>query len=188
MNRYRVIGPFFAERLGPDSRTDRPGRRASRATRSRADVHVGVYNGEGYGRAEIDKVQGIDGRVTLRPFDRGQRLGNVTISGFYQVRLVRERSPAQRRASSWAVTSSPMSWPPAQYLSGHRQPVRRRGCQAPRPVVLRRRQAGSHRLGRRGRRGLLRPGRSTTQATRGAATSSAARTGVRWDAGGWVSW
>jgi hypothetical protein len=44
---------------------------------------VGVYNGEGYGRAEADKYKSLDGRVTLRPFDEGAA-ANVTLSGFYQ--------------------------------------------------------------------------------------------------------
>jgi len=83
VNRYRVIGPFFAERLelipGP---TDLGA--SVKATRGRTEVHVGVYNGEGYGRAEIDKYKSVDGRVTLRPFAEDSAVGNVSISGFYQ--------------------------------------------------------------------------------------------------------
>jgi hypothetical protein len=45
---------------------------------------VGVYNGEGYGRAEADKYKSVDGRVTLRPFAKDSAAGNVSISGFYQ--------------------------------------------------------------------------------------------------------
>ena len=55
-----------------------------KATSERTEVHVGVYNGEGDGRAEIDKYKSIDGRVTLRPFSKDGAAGNVSISGFYQ--------------------------------------------------------------------------------------------------------
>jgi hypothetical protein len=83
VNRYRVLGPFFAERL-----TLIPGATdlgaSVRWTGERTQVHVGVYNGEGYGRAELDKYKSIDGRATFRPFSDDSELGKVTISGFYQ--------------------------------------------------------------------------------------------------------
>jgi hypothetical protein len=83
INRYRVIGPFFAERLGLIPGPTDLGV-SVRAETNRVDAHVGVYNGEGQGRAEIDKYKSIDGRVTVRPFDRTSAAGNVTVSGFYQ--------------------------------------------------------------------------------------------------------
>jgi hypothetical protein len=57
---------------------------SAKATGERAEVHVGIYNGEGFGRAEIDKYKSIDGRGTFKPFDADSELGKVTISGFYQ--------------------------------------------------------------------------------------------------------
>ena len=95
LNRYRVLGPFFAERLGLIPGATDLGA-SIRATTGRTDIHLGVYNGEGYGRAEIDKYKSIDGRATFRPFAEESELGTVSISGFYQYRLVRERSSAQR--------------------------------------------------------------------------------------------
>ena len=83
VNRYRVLGPFFAERLGLIPGPTDLGA-SVRATNGRTDVHVGVYNGEGYGRAERDQYKSIDGRATFRPFDADRLRGNVTISGFYQ--------------------------------------------------------------------------------------------------------
>src|SRR5689334_15923328 len=83
VNRYRVIGPFFSERLGlipgpTDLGVSVKGRRG------RLEYHTGIYNGEGYGQAELDKYKAIDGRATFRPFDPDTELGSVTISGFYQ--------------------------------------------------------------------------------------------------------
>ena len=83
VNRYRVIGPFFAERLGLIPGPVDLGM-SVKYTGERTEVHVGIYNGEGLGRAEIDKYKSIDGRATFRPFDKDGELGNVTISGFYQ--------------------------------------------------------------------------------------------------------
>ena len=83
LNRYRVIGPFFAERLGLIPGPVDLGM-SVKATGERTEVHVGVYNGEGFGRAEIDKYKSIDGRATFRPFAEDSELGKVSISGFYQ--------------------------------------------------------------------------------------------------------
>jgi len=82
-NRYRVLGPFFAERLGLIPGATDLGA-SLKATYGHTDVHVGVYNGEGQGRAEIDKYKSIDGRVTFRPFDPKSELGPVHVSAFYQ--------------------------------------------------------------------------------------------------------
>ncbi len=83
VNRYRVLGPFFAERLALIPGATDLGA-SVRVTGERTQVHVGVYNGEGYGRAELDKYKSIDGRATFRPFSDDSELGKVTISGFYQ--------------------------------------------------------------------------------------------------------
>jgi hypothetical protein len=83
VNRYRVLGPFFAERLelipGPSDLGA-----SIKATGARTEVHVGVYNGEGYGRAEADRYKSLDGRATFRPFGEDSALGDVSVSGFYQ--------------------------------------------------------------------------------------------------------
>ena len=83
LNRYRVLGPMFAERLGLIPGATDLGA-SVRTTHGRTEVHVGVYNGEGYGQAEIDKYKSLDGRVTLRPFSEDSEFGKVSLSGFYQ--------------------------------------------------------------------------------------------------------
>ncbi|HVG55965.1 MAG TPA: hypothetical protein VM846_16110 [Vicinamibacterales bacterium] len=83
VNRYRVLGPLFAERLALIPGATDLGA-SVKVTGERTQVHVGVYNGEGYGRAELDKYKSIDGRATFRPFSDDSELGKVTISGFYQ--------------------------------------------------------------------------------------------------------
>jgi hypothetical protein len=83
VNRYRVLGPLFAERLLLIPGATDLGA-SVKFSGVRSEVHVGVYNGEGYGRAEIDKYKSIDGRATFRPFAEDSELGKVTLSGFYQ--------------------------------------------------------------------------------------------------------
>jgi hypothetical protein len=83
VNRYRVVGPFFSERLGLIPGVTDLGV-SVKHSRERSEFHVGVYNGEGQGRAEIDKYKSIDGRATFRPFSEDSELGKVTVSGFYQ--------------------------------------------------------------------------------------------------------
>jgi hypothetical protein len=83
LNRYRVLGPLFAERLGLIPGPSDLGA-SIKATGARSEVHVGVYNGEGYGRAEADRYKSLDGRATFRPFGEDSAAGNVSLSGFYQ--------------------------------------------------------------------------------------------------------
>jgi hypothetical protein len=130
VNRYRVLGPFFAERLGLIPGPTDLGV-SVKATGERTEVHVGVYNGEGYGRAEIDKYKSIDGRVTLRPFSKDSAAGNVSISGFYQYGWY-----AKDRPRNVAIVMGSYEVPhvvaTAQYLSATDNPfvakdVQRRG-------------------------------------------------------------
>jgi hypothetical protein len=130
VNRYRVLGPFFAERMGLIPGPTDLGA-SVKATSGRTEVHVGVYNGEGYGRAEIDKYKSIDGRVTLRPFAVDSAAGNVSISGFYQYGWY-----AKDRPRNVAIVMGSYEVPhlvaTAQYLSATDNPfvardVQRRG-------------------------------------------------------------
>ena len=130
VNRYRVIGPFFAERLGLIPGPTDLGA-SVKATGGRTEVHVGVYNGEGYGRAEIDKYKSIDGRVTLRPFSEGSAAGNVSISGFYQYGWYAKDRP-RNVAIVMGSYEQPHVVATAQYLSATDNPfiardVERRG-------------------------------------------------------------
>jgi hypothetical protein len=89
LNRYRILGPFFSERAWTDdSQGLLPGPTdlgaSIKYSGQRSEFHAGVYNGEGGGRAEIDKYKSIDGRATFRPFSEDSELGKVSVSGFYQ--------------------------------------------------------------------------------------------------------
>jgi hypothetical protein len=130
VNRYRVIGPFFAERLGLIPGPTDLGV-SVKAASDRTEVHVGVYNGEGYGRAELDKYKSVDGRVTVRPFSGDSGAGGVSISGFYQYGWYARDRPRNVAIvmGSYAQTHVVAT---AQYLSATDNPfiardVKRRG-------------------------------------------------------------
>ena len=102
-----------------------------KATRARTEVHVGVYNGEGYGRAEADRYKSLDGRATFRPFAEDSAAGNVSLSGFYQYGWY-----ARDRPRNVAIVMGSYEQPhvavTAQYLSATDNPfvavdVERRG-------------------------------------------------------------
>jgi len=83
INRYRVVGPFFSERLGLlPGETDLGA--SLKYTGARTEVHLGVYNGEGDGRAEADKYKNVDGRVTFHPFSERGPASDLGVSVFYQ--------------------------------------------------------------------------------------------------------
>jgi hypothetical protein len=120
VNRYRVLGPFFAERLGLIPGPTDLGA-SVKATHGRSDFHVGVYNGEGYGNAELDKYKSIDGRATFRPFAEEDGLGNVTVSGFYQYGWYARDRP-RNVAIVMGTYETPRVLATAQYLSATDNP------------------------------------------------------------------
>jgi hypothetical protein len=82
IDRYRVQGTMFAEREGLIPGPSDLG--ASVLVKGdMVDVHAGVYNGEGYGRAEMDKYKSLQGRVTVHPFSDADTNGSVRLTGFY---------------------------------------------------------------------------------------------------------
>ena len=68
--RYRFQGTLMVERAGYMSSADAGASFHYNFPKNYGDVHVGIYNGEGYGRAEPNDQKGIQIRVTGRPFAR----------------------------------------------------------------------------------------------------------------------
>jgi hypothetical protein len=82
VNRYRVQGQMFTEREGLIPGPSDLGAAAVYKTR-RLEAHLGVYNGEGYGRAEIDKYKSVQGRGTGTLYSSESGQSKVRLSGFY---------------------------------------------------------------------------------------------------------
>jgi len=68
--RYRFQGTLLVERAGYMSSADAGASFHYNFPNNYGDVHVGIYNGEGYGRAEANDQKGLQIRVTGRPFAR----------------------------------------------------------------------------------------------------------------------
>ena len=130
LNRYRVVGPLFSERLNLIPGATDLGVSVKSVT-ERTEVHIGIYNGEGQGRAEVDKYKSIDGRGTFRPFAADSELGKVSISGFYQYGWYARDRPRNVAIVMGAYENTNIVLN-AQYLSATDNPfvavdVRRRG-------------------------------------------------------------
>jgi hypothetical protein len=130
MNRYRVIGPFLSERMGLIPGPTDLGV-SLKYTAERMEVHTGVYNGEGDGRAEIDAYKSIDTRATFKPFDNDSELGNLHISGFYQYGWYAKDRP-RNVAIVMGSYEKPYYMGTVQYLSATDNPfvavdIKRRG-------------------------------------------------------------
>jgi hypothetical protein len=129
-NRYRVQGPMFAEREGLIPGPSDVG--ASFWTRGeRAEFHVGIYNGEGYGRAEPDKYKSVQGRGTVRAYADDTAETSVHISGFYSYGWYARDRP-RNVGIVMASYEQPHAVVTAQYLSATDNPfvardVQRRG-------------------------------------------------------------
>ena len=130
VDRYRVQGPMFAEREGLIPGPSDVG--ASLWARTdRADFHVGIYNGEGYGRAEEDNYKSVQGRATFRVFSDDSSRTSAHVSGFYSYGWY-----ARDRPRNVAIVMGSYEQPhvvaTAQYLSATDNPfiardVQRRG-------------------------------------------------------------
>ena len=82
INRYRVQGTMLAEREGLIPGPSDLG--AGLVYRTKMfEVHGGVYNGEGYGRAEIDKYKSVQARGTVTVWNDQDSNMKARVSGFY---------------------------------------------------------------------------------------------------------
>ena len=82
--RYRFQGTVFAERDGGLSSADAGVTFHTNLPNNYGDVHFGVYNGEGYSRAEINNQKSFQGRVTFRPMPAGSfAVKGLRVTGYY---------------------------------------------------------------------------------------------------------
>jgi hypothetical protein len=69
--RYRFQGTVFSEREGFLSSSDAGASFRYTDPSNHGELHIGVYNGENYNRAEVNDQKAFQVRGTLRPFARG---------------------------------------------------------------------------------------------------------------------
>ena len=81
--RYRFQGPILADREGFLSSSDLGLSAHVNFPGNFGDVHVGVYNGEGYNRSEANDQKAFQARLSVRPFPQASVLRGLRLTGFY---------------------------------------------------------------------------------------------------------
>jgi hypothetical protein len=82
--RYRFQGTTFTEREGFYNSADAGASFHYNLPSNYGDVHVGVYNGEGYAKTDPNDQKAVEIRGTLRPFARNMPvLRGIRVTGFY---------------------------------------------------------------------------------------------------------
>ena len=82
--RYRFQGTTFAERDGGLSSADNGVSFHTNLPSNFGDLHVGLYNGEGYGKPEANDQKSIQMRGTLRPLAKGGLTGRgFRVTAYY---------------------------------------------------------------------------------------------------------
>jgi hypothetical protein len=82
--RYRFQGTMFVERTGYFASADAGASFHVNFPKNYGDVHVGVFNGENYNKAEVNDQKAIMVRATVRPFaEMGPLLRGVRATIFY---------------------------------------------------------------------------------------------------------
>ena len=98
--RYRFQGTSFAEREGGLQSAD-VGLTVSKPLPSGfGDVFVGVYNGEGYTRPEVNQMKALMMRATVRPLRNHDVGKGLRLIGYYHVDSYAKTLPRTRAAAS----------------------------------------------------------------------------------------
>jgi hypothetical protein len=100
--RYRFQGTVFTEREGYMSSADLGVSFRTVFPRNYGDVHVGVYNGEGYSKAETNDQKAFMARVGFKPLPRHPVLRNWRLQGFWT--LDRYMKDAERNRAVFNTT------------------------------------------------------------------------------------
>jgi hypothetical protein len=95
--RYRFQGTMFVEREGYFASADGGASLHYQLPSNYGDVHVGVYNGENYNRAEANNQKALQVRATVRPLARGALvLRGIRATAFYDADSYVKDAPRNR--------------------------------------------------------------------------------------------
>ncbi len=81
--RYRFQGTMFVERESYLTSSDAGLSAHYNFASDYGDIHAGVYNGEGYSKAETNNEKAVQIRTTVRPLPRSSIGKGLRVSGFY---------------------------------------------------------------------------------------------------------
>jgi hypothetical protein len=94
--RYRFQGTIFVEREGFLTSSDLGASLHVNIPHDYGDVHVGVYNGEGYNHPEANSGKAFQIRGSVRPFPRLAVLKGWRVTGFYDGDRYLDGAPKRR--------------------------------------------------------------------------------------------
>jgi hypothetical protein len=81
--RYRFQGTIFAERDGFLTSSDAALAFRTAFPGNYGDLHVGIYNGDGYSKAEANDQKALQVRASFRPLPMSPILRGLRVTGFY---------------------------------------------------------------------------------------------------------
>jgi hypothetical protein len=126
--RYRFQGTVFPERAGYMSSADAGVSFRTTFPNNYGDIHVGVYNGEGYSKAEANSQKALMVRVGFKPLPRHPVLKSWRLQGFYTADSV--QSNAERTRAVFNTTfEHPYLNIGFDYLNTHDQSSAKPGSQ-----------------------------------------------------------
>jgi hypothetical protein len=94
--RYRFQGLIFEEREGFLTSSDFAISTHYNFPGNYGDIHAGVYNGDGYSRAEANDQKAFQIRGTVRPFPLGGNLKGLRLTAFYDADRYVKHGPRNR--------------------------------------------------------------------------------------------
>jgi hypothetical protein len=94
--RYRFQGTIFPERSGFLSSSDAGVSFHANFPQNYGDLHVGVYNGENYGKPESNNEKSFQIRGTLRPLPMGGNLKGLRVTAYYNKDAYIQDGPRNR--------------------------------------------------------------------------------------------
>ena len=95
--RYRFQGTMFVEREGYFASADAGASFHYQLPSNYGDVHIGVFNGENYNKAEVNNQKALQVRATVRPFATGiPVLRGIRASAFYDADSYVKNAPRNR--------------------------------------------------------------------------------------------
>src|SRR5436190_2113786 len=120
--RYRFQGTTFTEREGFYNSADAGASFHYNFPSNYGDVHVGIYNGEGYAKPEVNDQKAIEIRGTVRPFaTNAPILRGLRVTGFYFGDNYIRDSERTRGVFQTTFESSYVN-PGFYYIAGNDQP------------------------------------------------------------------
>ncbi len=107
--RYRFQGTVFVERDGGIPSSDAGVTFHTNFPNNFGDFHAGFYNGEGYGKAEVNDQKSFQMRATLRPMPGGSSRPRDCVSRASSAAITSSGTPSAPSGSAASGTSIPTS-------------------------------------------------------------------------------